>query len=1376
MNPAQVQEQIEQLGLSPQAHKIALLDTSKCHLTKQQLIANTNRLLAFALSKKPEAYDDHYPTLSILQDLLKRLGGVEKTCSSLDYRDQMELMKKQASDGLPRYILHWVDHAMLCTTTGIIARQMVADDYSKSYKYTFAGDLSGFTAREAGFFGRWGVPTMEYLQKLQEVEKLSPSTGEACHGCIGFRATRHSAYGPRMFDEDLECNQEIDMEQGGFCECGDHYFPGVVHSTHAPSLTCDAVCAQADYKSLKPQPVKVLLRVETGIIEAGESEQTVKVNFWGKKKTSEDGQQEACPQTCLGGAGNVRINKCSSCECAGCSAELWRTNCNGTSASPCEDSELDTSKASFSMAHLPDKNESATYEWHMEGGAQNAQVNDFHVRFNADSLNGKDSWYFQDVEMSLDDGKFVNLGPVHSWLLGQPYPPKRNFAGDIYKDTLDMKPFNTEVTVTFKTGNVAHAKPAPGLEPLFWVQGAKYRGRWFEGGNLDTTAPGINGTNTQTLVIRKDIGDVTRIKLTAQNGTTAAWFFEEFTVHSGSAHPLHRHSKHNMIPNHIWLAQPPYVTSPIDYYSFNKKQIDTVELVIDKGFPEWNGKTCGGTAPSGSKCKFPFTHEGVEYNQCTTVGRSKYERWCGTEAPGTWAFCDCDRFTNWKGPAGPNTKCAFPFKKNGKWYDKCIDPMEFSKTLTYACHSAPGGRCAGNMPGGVCSTDTLYKGSWGACQARGLAPTQAHSQRKTNGQGDSPGGVDCVFPFYYKGTWNHNCIGDAFGGFGWCSTTLRYGQGQVAGHVKTWGGCRAPTPKAERYIRWPDDITLVVGNHSAPDDKCQFPFIYHGETYYDCVDRSPEVPHGWCSLDTYWKGRWGACAWNGYKPEKPEPGARWTDGNGTVPAYTPCVFPFNYRGKAWDSCVARSDEHPNGWCSTTQNFANKWGDCLEPGSQPPAQDCVLTEWSPWTRGDPHKEVCSAVGNLGECSGTTRRARAILLPAKNGGKPCSTLPELRKQEHLCAAADSCSKLISGAITSSMTGRPVSDAKVTVSCGNDELIQTNHSLAKWTVSDEDGSYSVDHVQPGTCTMHFVAQGYISLTETVKIEVSTSKLVKNKSLNPQPSEDAMQNGAISLTLNWGTYPSDLDAHVNYAPFPEGFDEASIDGMSTKEVLKTHASHNGHFYWMNKGSDDKAPYITLDHDELNGRGPETMSFHKMLSGHYHYYVKCYSCPPGEGGHVAFSKSDAVVSVVRGAEQLTLPLPRRLSSLGQTATSYSVNQVPAGTAQRFFDVITFVIYKKSAEAVPTVRMIPHVRYRKEAPDFKKSTDNYGYGPTDELMEVDKAYALDEDEETHQSKAEFYKAQEEQSEEEEDFVATMANMAKTKEISIDDEVEQLLND
>ena len=93
----------------------------------------------------------------------------------------------------------------------------------------------------------------------------------------------------------------------------------------------------------------------------------LEVNFWGKKKTSEDGQQEACPQTCLGGAGNVRINKCSSCECAGCSAELWRTNCNGTSASPCEDSELDTSKASFrSPVTDPDSSLSVTSSLYLE--------------------------------------------------------------------------------------------------------------------------------------------------------------------------------------------------------------------------------------------------------------------------------------------------------------------------------------------------------------------------------------------------------------------------------------------------------------------------------------------------------------------------------------------------------------------------------------------------------------------------------------------------------------------------------------------------------------------------------------------------------------------------------------------------------------------------------------------------------------------------------------------------------------------------------------------------------------------------------------------------------------------------------------------------
>ena len=49
--------------------------------------------------------------------------------------------------------------------------------------------------------------------------------------------------------------------------------------------------------------------------------------------------------------------------------------------------------------------------------------------------------------------------------------------------------------------------------------------------------------------------------------------------------------------------------------------------------------TCGGTA-NGAECMFPFEHDGVVYEGCSTVDHD--QPWCMTDLHGNWGNCICD--------------------------------------------------------------------------------------------------------------------------------------------------------------------------------------------------------------------------------------------------------------------------------------------------------------------------------------------------------------------------------------------------------------------------------------------------------------------------------------------------------------------------------------------------------------------------------------------------------------------------------------------------------------------------------------------------------------------------------------------------------------
>jgi hypothetical protein len=57
--------------------------------------------------------------------------------------------------------------------------------------------------------------------------------------------------------------------------------------------------------------------------------------------------------------------------------------------------------------------------------------------------------------------------------------------------------------------------------------------------------------------------------------------------------------------------------------------------------------TTGGNAPDGSTCVLPFTYNGVQYNECTSIDEPA--PWCNVDADQedgfSWGFCVCPAFS-----------------------------------------------------------------------------------------------------------------------------------------------------------------------------------------------------------------------------------------------------------------------------------------------------------------------------------------------------------------------------------------------------------------------------------------------------------------------------------------------------------------------------------------------------------------------------------------------------------------------------------------------------------------------------------------------------------------------------------------------------------
>lgn len=185
--------------------------------------------------------------------------------------------------------------------------------------------------------------------------------------------------------------------------------------------------------------------------------------------------------------------------------------------------------------------------------------------------------------------------------------------------------------------------------------------------------------------------------------------------------------------------------------------------------------TQGGPA-STRQCVFPFTHDGVVYNECTTAGLG--QAWCsvstwpnGTHRAGQGLYGLC--------PAtcpGAGGTC----RPGSTWQVEC-NTCTCSLLSTPVCTLEDCSAKPTCTPGHLClgcyESTPICRGPEGALSACGEDRCQV-TEGPARGQ-------DCVFPFRWAGETHYTCAQWTFGGANqgkfWCSTKTDYQNNHVNG-------------------------------------------------------------------------------------------------------------------------------------------------------------------------------------------------------------------------------------------------------------------------------------------------------------------------------------------------------------------------------------------------------------------------------------------------------------------------------------------------------------------------------------------------------------------------------------------------------------------
>ena len=226
----------------------------------------------------------------------------------------------------------------------------------------------------------------------------------------------------------------------------------------------------------------------------------------------------------------------------------------------------------------------------------------------------------------------------------------------------------------------------------------------------------------------------------------------------------------------------------------------------------------------------------------------------------------------------------------------------------------------------------------------------------------------------------------------------------------------------------------------------------------------------------------------------------------------------------------------------------------------------------------------------------------------------TVATLKQLPDTCASTGT----ISGTIKDAVSDSAVSDVILSVRSG---LNETSGTIVKTDNTSNSGTYSFSSMNAGWYTIQTSKSGYIAANFNVFS-------CGNVSSQDHSISTSLSSGTMRIVLSWpaDSTSTDLDSHLTG---PDNLSGQGHSGASTKRFhVKYPSSGQGAFYYAANNYSctcDKSDNVTVDQDDQNAPGTETITISNVRSGTYRYSVHEFN---GNSSGTTLAKSGASVTV----------------------------------------------------------------------------------------------------------------------------------------------------